>query len=110
MKFEWSETTVLASQETMEAKAVEAIEQSQSGTTVHFECDKVAVKVFQSDTVDHLLHRWRLDYDFCGLGRRQRRSLFRLFVCKGFCIESAAKHIKVDPELAAIYAQRKGWA
>lgn len=110
MRFELSETTVVATDDDFGPKADEAIELvKRVDSNVYFECEGTTVQVSRFDTREKLTDRWRIEHDFFGLHRRRRRMLYRAYVVDEMSMEEAARKCEVPLKVASLYIVQKGW-
>ena len=111
MRFELAEFTVLAQEDCLLVKAEEAVELLRKSPTdaVFLECRGVCLQVERSDTPETLVRRWQMHFNFFGLHRRQRKSLYRHIVRDGMSVDEAANKVGISADLASRYAREKGW-
>ncbi len=110
MDFQVKEAVVLATIDTLPRKAEEAIDLVRKFNRVRFECEGVSVKVFGTDLVMDVQNRWLQDYNFFGLTRVQRRSLYELCVVEKKTPSEASETARIHLDIVMRYIRAKGWS
>lgn len=109
MEFKVEETVVLATVRNFSRKVEEAIDLIRKFRHVRLECERVSVQVYGTDTPLDLRNRWRQDYDFFGLTRVQRKSLYELCVVGENTASEAFEVTQIPVYIIQRYIKAKGW-
>ena len=91
-------------------RAKVALEYCKSHTRCELECKGIPVKVHLTDTVDEVVDRWRVAYNFFGLSIEDRRLIYHLYIENEMTMIKIQQTSGLNEHAVELYIRQKGWS